>query len=319
MRTEKPQRFPRLGPVLCFGFTILLCGCNLTNGYVMNESGQAYFQRGNYTMARHEFQRAVADDPFNPDYVHNLATAMKKQGDLAGAERAYRHALNLDPSHQPSYHSLAMLLNEQGRQADAYELLNRWSETEPYLAEAHIEKAWIQRELGDLAGAERSLLQALQVHPNHHVATAQLGQIYQDGGQPARALAMYQRSLHAKWNQPQVQSRVAALTGSPTAPLTAPVATPVYAAAPYGNAVAYGAPVGQTVAYSPAPAPFAAPQRMTVMHPLPTYGVLSSSPVPATASGMAVPQPVQLGAPITNADPAHAPQISSELPAVRAY
>ena len=97
-----------------------------------------------------------------------------RAGDNAGAERAYRHALYLDPAHQPAHHSLAMLLAEQGRTQEAKDLLQQWADVEPYRPESHIELAWIQRELGDTAGAEQSLRNALRISPNNDVATAQL-------------------------------------------------------------------------------------------------------------------------------------------------
>ncbi|MCA9067181.1 MAG: tetratricopeptide repeat protein, partial [Planctomycetaceae bacterium] len=48
-------------------------GCYSVNGYVMNRSGQAYYEQGNYQAAATEFQQAVMSDPYNPDYLANLA------------------------------------------------------------------------------------------------------------------------------------------------------------------------------------------------------------------------------------------------------
>lgn len=188
-----------------------LAGCNTMNGGMNNQVGQSYYKQGNYAAARDQFTRASADDPFNPDYYHNLACAMRKQGDRTNAEAMYRQAISVDPGHQPSYHQLATLLREQERHKEAYDLVKAWSDQQPYSDEAHVELAWISREMGDLSGAETSLVQALKINPRNDIASAQLGHVYQDMQQHDKAIAMYQRSLQANWYQPEVQSRLTTL------------------------------------------------------------------------------------------------------------
>ena len=191
-------------------FSILaLSGCYSMNGYVTNANGQGYYDQGNYAMAAQEFQSALSSQPGNPDYMANLAKARMKMGDTSGAEQLYRQALTQSPAHQPSYHGYSELLIAQGRQQDALRMMKTWAATQPYIAESHVELAWLQRELGQPDAAAQSLQTALQVNPNHATALAHLGQYYEDMGQGKQAIAMYQQSLQANWNQPQVQSRLA--------------------------------------------------------------------------------------------------------------
>lgn len=189
-------------------------GCHAANGWAMNRSGMKHYKRGNYAHARHQFSKAIADDPCNADYRHNLAMALQKQGDLAGAERILRHNLTVDAMHQPTYHALAQVLVTEGRQAEAQDLIAGWAETQPYVPESNLELAWLQREVGNKAGAEQSLRNALKADPAHPTALAHLGQLYQESGRPDQAAAYYQRSLAAKWDQPEVKSRLTTIAES---------------------------------------------------------------------------------------------------------
>ena len=193
----------------------VLSGCNTMAARSGNNQGVAYYERGDYAAARAEFRRAIADQPYNPNYLSNYATAAKKMGDVDQARKSYRQALRLDPSHQPTYHGLASLYMETGQPELATSLIQGWVETQPYEPKAHVEMAWLQREMGNFAAAEQSLNTALKINPNHPIALSQLGQIYQDTGRTQEALAMYQSSLVSDWSQPEVQERVAQLSPNP--------------------------------------------------------------------------------------------------------
>ena len=186
-------------------------GCNSFQGNLNNQTGMRHFQSGDFSAAKDEFQRAVADQPQNADYLHNLASALKREGQQEEAERVYLRALAANRAHQPSYHGLASLYREQGRGAAAHALLTGWQGEQPYTPEPYIELAWLEKEQGNLAAAERHLAQALRIRPNDHVAAAQLGQIYEELNQPDRAYALYKRSLYTRWYQPEVEARLSRL------------------------------------------------------------------------------------------------------------
>ena len=279
-----------------------LSGCGFMNGHVMNESGMGYYKQGNYSQARNEFQRAVADDPHNPDYLSNLAAAMQKQGDTTNAEWTYKHALNVDPTHQPSYHGLAKMMMDQGRTAESRELLTAWVSTDPISPSAHVEMAWLHREQGNHVAAEQSLRHALVAEPNHPTALAHLGQLYQDTGRSQQAEAFYQRALLANWHQPEVQSRLATLQDRKS---------------PNGAMIAAGIPAQrQTMAARPLQYAPQAPLTAANHQFLPTLNAATQPtyrqaymprqalmPIPDSISAQAMVQPP------FEADPAHAPRI----------
>ncbi|MBO50356.1 MAG: hypothetical protein CMJ69_06160 [Planctomycetaceae bacterium] len=278
-----------LGLLLATGLVCSFVGCNPMSAFLMNRTGLAYYESGDYTAATKEFQRAVADHPNNPDYIYNLASAVRKQGQIAKAEQFYRQALEIDPGHQPSYHGLARLMVDSGRGVAAAELLGTWATAEVWRPEPHIELAWLARESGNTAGAERHLLNALRASPSHPVVTAHLGQLYQDSGQSDRATAMYQRSLFSDWYQPEVRSRLASLRE---------------------QGVGIGQPT-TTLAANPNPS-FTTPVYNTVTQPT---ALLAPQPTPQPTA-LSAPQPTPQPGPVATPQPDNAPATASELPVV---
>lgn len=186
-------------------------GCNTTAGYVNNEAGRRMYAGGKFAQAQGEFQRALADDPDNPHFAYNLASAMEKQGDVEGAQRLYRHAINIDPRHQPSYHALAKMMVNEGNVDAAQQLVGSWVATQPYAAESHMEMAWIHEKVGNFSQAEEQLEQALAINPRSSLAAAHLGHVYEQTGQMDEAVAMYDRSLMLNPARPSVHNRYASI------------------------------------------------------------------------------------------------------------
>jgi len=300
---------------------VLSCGCNSMTGYINNSAGTAFYKQGNLAMARDEFSRAIANSPENADYFHNLATVQSKLGEIAEAEQNYRRALDIDPAHQPSYHNLAVLLNSQGRHGEADLLLTNWAQAQPYNQAAQIEVAWQKREMGDTAAAEQALMEAIRINPNSALASAHLGQLYQDQGQPDRALAMYKRSLRRRWYQPEVQSRIASLkrkhpelSGDPVLAMIGPTAgdpAPVMAGGAMPMQGTFASTSPWTTQYAATPIPTA--PRMAAS-PIPSAGgIVSAEAIPPQSY---VPEP----AAVPGADPAHGDdETASDLPEVEAY
>ncbi|MFO0533336.1 MAG: tetratricopeptide repeat protein [Planctomyces sp.] len=315
----------------------LLAGCSSMGGNMANSSGMSYFERGNYMAAGEQFQRALASDPDNPDYMANLARVRMTAGDAMGAEQLYRQALTVQPSHQPAYHGLAELMVAQNRGQEATAMLSTWASSQPYNAEPQIELAWLQRELGNHQESGQALQKALQINPGNSTALAHLGQHYHDIGQPEMAVTMYQQSLRSDWNQPDIHARLANASqsaGASTAMGATAMGRGMHPGEIPRQQMAFGMPNGAGQ-FGPAAGPPGSRSAMLPFpqgsgsgwQPSPTPWVVTSGPAPTNASAM-MPQngqiimngdagtmlPGTVTMPMTPGTPQPAPATASPVP-----
>jgi Flp pilus assembly protein TadD len=282
----------------------VLCGCNSVNGYVMNESGKAYYRRGEYSLARHEFERALMDSPENPHYAYNVAAAMQQQGDSMAAERMYQHALVLDPSHTPAYEGLAHMLNAQGRSPEAEQLLTAWSSTQPYIPESSLSLARLQENRGDVGAAEQSLQRALAANPKHRKVHDEMGKLYRRSGRNREAADSFGQSLAGNPYDDQTQTELASLfqsqnQGTSPALLMAnqmPQYDPYMRSNTFAQPAAAGAMPTAPYAGAPSLSQNVAPSVYTNMYgrspynqvgPSFSWGTSSSVPLPQTMNAIA--------------------------------
>ncbi|WP_437185639.1 tetratricopeptide repeat protein [Planctomicrobium sp. SH668] len=326
-----------IGGFIWVCITTTLCGCSGANGWVMNQSGRGYYNRGNYAAARSEFERALLDDPYNATYAYNVAKAMEKEGDITGAEKMYQHALTLDPAHQPAYHGATQMLASQGRQEEASELLAAWTQTQPYNAASHVEMAKLHSEGGNYAAAEQELNAALQIRPGYRQALNERKKLYQltgrqiQGGAYSELAFTQEPIMQASYQQPMSYMPATAQTSgalhmAESMPQMDPTMRGRVSQASFMQNGMYGSPTmttttgaqfhqtqmvsGQYEMTAQGQMPQGAPiqyQAMPGMNPqsvpVPTpYGIpgqypMGQEPQPLQLNGQQ-PQPIQMGAPI---------------------
>ncbi len=193
-----------------------------------NSEGVRMFDQAYYQGAQQRFQQSIQTDPNNPDGYYNLARTYHQLGklhnqksDLQQAESYYHQCLDHAPDHQDCHRGLAVLLVEQARSTDAFKLIEGWSARNPAAAAPKIELARLYEESGNRDAAKQQLIDAVAVDPNNSRALAALGKLREDAGETMQALANYQRSLSVDRNQPQLASRITALS-TPAAPVFTP-------------------------------------------------------------------------------------------------
>src|SRR5262245_14462291 len=173
-------------------------------------------------------------DPRNPDTYYNKAAVLHREGllkrdqnSLTQAESLYQQALAYDANHIDAYRGLAVLLTETGRTNEAFNLLNRWAQTNPSSSDARVEIARLHEEYGQTQQAEASLQSALQIDSRNWRALSALGRLRENQGDLAQALQNYQTALAYNRFQPELQAKIASLQSRvPPQPGAAPLASP---------------------------------------------------------------------------------------------
>lgn len=205
---------------VCF---LLSGGCGNFASRGLNSSGTRMFAQARYDDAIGQFQKAVEQDPKNPDSYYNMACVYHKlaktnnrEADWVQAETLYNRCLDecreTNREHTDCYRGLAVLLCEWGYPNDAYTLLQRWADQNPISSEPRIELARLGQETGRTDLAKVRLQEALAIDASNPRALTALGHIHELEGHPVEAVANYQRSLYANRYQPQVATRIASLS-----------------------------------------------------------------------------------------------------------
>ncbi len=202
----------------CLG---LGAGCGSFAARGLNSQGVRYFDQARYQDAIHRFQQSIDKDPKNPDGYYNLAatyhrlgTINRSQADLTRAEQYYHLCLDRAPNHRDCYRGLAVMLAEQDRSEEAFRLIEGWATQSPGVPEPKIEMARLLEEFGNPERAKQQLIDVLAIDDTNPRALAALGRLREQTGEPAQALAAYQRALWYDRFQPDVAARVASLQAS---------------------------------------------------------------------------------------------------------
>jgi tetratricopeptide (TPR) repeat protein len=225
-----PLRRPTHCFVACAALLALVAnsGCRVVSSN-QNAQGVRMFEQAYYQGAQQRFAESIQTDPSNPEGYYNLARTYHQLGklhnqpsDFQQAESYYHQSLDRDPNNQDCYRGLAVLLVEQNRSADAFKLVEGWAARSPAMPAPKIELARLYEETGNRDAAKQQLIEAVAIDPMNARALAALGKLREETGDTAQALANYQRSLAVDPNQPQVATRIAALSIPPAGTIVTP-------------------------------------------------------------------------------------------------
>jgi tetratricopeptide (TPR) repeat protein len=174
-----------------------------------NEAGVEHFQKGEYDRAREDFQAALTIQPRDTELLFKLGQCYDSMGQSERAEQIYRGCLQQEPDHAACRHALHVLLVKRGRVAEAQNMVQGWLASRPKLSTAYAEDGWLYEQEGDPFKAIKRYQQAIYYDPHNTQALIEIGRIYEEKlNDPSRALHLYQTALDYDPHQPDLVKRV---------------------------------------------------------------------------------------------------------------
>lgn len=165
------------------------------NAASMFELGKLYHatQQGNEALAM--ARKAVATDRSNIWYRFLLADLCSQLGDLPGATKVYREIVADWPDRHEIYFRLAEVLNAQGRTKETTQVFRDLEARIGPDQELAMREFEMHAAAGRLQEAKTVLQRAVQQYPEEARFWAMLAQVYDELGDPKKALELYEKAL----------------------------------------------------------------------------------------------------------------------------
>lgn len=175
-----------------------------------------YQQAGDFDNALIHYRALLQREPLNAEAHNNLGLLYRTKRMHDEAIREFHLALNVDPKYRVARNNLGATLLETGRPEAAAAELAIIVADEPDSPDALVNLALAQSALKQGGTAQETLMRAIGIEPRHAAAHYNLARLYEQEGEPGKALDHYRKFLQYAGAQhasvvPEVRSRVAAL------------------------------------------------------------------------------------------------------------
>lgn len=154
------------------------------------ELAEGYYQRGQFTVALEEVNKALAEkSDFVPAYTMRalIYTALN---DSAKAEANYREALRLSPDNPDALHNYGWFLCQQRRYPDSFVQFNKALAIQNYRypVRTYLALGVCQYRAGDLVASEGTLKKGFALDPGNPALSTNLAVVLDRIGKPKEAL-----------------------------------------------------------------------------------------------------------------------------------
>lgn len=206
--------------VVAVSLVALLAGCVSTDGRkpLKGESaditaskaniqlGAAYLQQGKYALAKEKLDKALSQNPKDPDVHTSLGLLYDRTGEVKLADRHFREALRLAPDRPDVSNNYAIYLCKNGRVDEGVERFsavaaNRYYRT-PEVALTNAGVCLLGAKKYD--DAQKTLVAAIHARPNYSEATVQLAALHLERDQLTEARKVVDTYINAFRPNPDV-------------------------------------------------------------------------------------------------------------------
>lgn len=159
-------------------------------------SADAWQRLERYDKAAEVAARALERYPADPDLLFRLAASLERQKKREEAVKAFEQLLAVRPDHAAGLNYLGYMWAERGENLTrALELIQKAVEIEPASGAYLDSLGWVWYQLGDLAKAEKFLLDASRLTPDDPTIEEHLGDVEEKRGNVEKARTHWRRSL----------------------------------------------------------------------------------------------------------------------------
>lgn len=173
------------------------------------ERAAELFEQRKLNEALAELQLAVHVNPYNPNWLFNLALTLDEMGRCDEAIDAYRAALELEPADVSTLYRLGATLQRAGRFREAVAAFDDLERIEPDYEPVYCARIACYSELGEHQHAEEMFYLGQQVKENCPTCYFNIGLSLAARQNWDRAIYCWQRTLELEPTHPAVHQRLA--------------------------------------------------------------------------------------------------------------
>jgi len=160
-----------------------------------NNRGWAYYNQGQLTLAISDYNKTIEIAPDFAKAYYNRALVYAKQKNFNQAIVDFSKAIAINPNHEDTYCNRGLAYNNQGRFSQAISDYNKAIDIDPSYAEAYLNRGWAYYNQGEPTQAVSDYNKAIEIRPNLTTAYLDRGMAYNNQGQFTVAISDYDKAI----------------------------------------------------------------------------------------------------------------------------